>query len=205
MCVYLRECESHSVMSNSLRPHGLYGPWNFPGQNTGEGSHSPLQGIFPTQGSTPSLPHCRQILYQPGKSKNTGVDSLSLLQRIFPTQEWNWGLLHCRRILYQQRYRGSPSQHTRGQSNLCPWNVCGGGHVHSRDLPHSQGTTQPIIMNHTCFCKCAFPPIFLFGGTYKSIILKCPVQLCALPDKHLSCKFHYGCCLLSQVALIYLY
>ena len=34
------------------------------GQNTGEGSCSLLQGIFPTQGSNPSLPHCRWILYQ---------------------------------------------------------------------------------------------------------------------------------------------
>ena len=38
--------------------------WNSPGQNTGVGSHPLLQGIFPTQGSNPSLPHCRQILYQ---------------------------------------------------------------------------------------------------------------------------------------------
>ena len=66
-------------------------------------------------------------------------------------------------------------------------------------------TAYLFIMNHTGFCKCAFPPIFLFGGTYKSIILKCPGQLCTLPEKHLSCKFHYECCLLSQVALIYLY
>ena len=56
--------ESHSVMSDSLQPHGLYSPWNSPGQNTGEGSLSLLQGIFPTQGSNPGLPHCRQILYQ---------------------------------------------------------------------------------------------------------------------------------------------
>ena len=39
-------------------------PWNSPGQNTGVGSCSLLQGIFPTQGSSPSLPHCRQILHQ---------------------------------------------------------------------------------------------------------------------------------------------
>ena len=31
------ESESHSVMSDSLRPHGLYSPWNSPGQNTGVG------------------------------------------------------------------------------------------------------------------------------------------------------------------------
>ena len=36
----------------------------FTGQNTGVGSFSLLQGIFPTQGSNPGLPHCRRILYQ---------------------------------------------------------------------------------------------------------------------------------------------
>ena len=34
------------------------------GKNTGVGSLSLLQGIFPTQGSDPGLLHCRQILYQ---------------------------------------------------------------------------------------------------------------------------------------------
>ena len=56
--------ESCSVMSNSLWPHGLYSPWNSPGQNTGVGSLSLLQGIFSTQGLNPGLLHCRQILYQ---------------------------------------------------------------------------------------------------------------------------------------------
>ena len=39
-------------------------PWNSPGQNTGMGSLSLLQELFPTQGLNPGLPHCRQILYQ---------------------------------------------------------------------------------------------------------------------------------------------
>ena len=34
-----------------------------PGKNIGVGCHSLLQGIFPTQGLNPGLPHCRQILY----------------------------------------------------------------------------------------------------------------------------------------------
>ena len=54
---------SHSVVSDSLRPHGLLSPWNFPGKSTGVGCHFLLQGIFPTQGSNPGLPHCRQTLY----------------------------------------------------------------------------------------------------------------------------------------------
>ena len=58
------QSESCSVVSDSLWPHWLYSPWNSPGQNTGVGSLSLLQGIFPTQGSNLCLPHCRWILYQ---------------------------------------------------------------------------------------------------------------------------------------------
>ena len=32
---YHTQSESHSVVSDSLRPHGLFSPWNSPGQNTG--------------------------------------------------------------------------------------------------------------------------------------------------------------------------
>ena len=81
--------EGCSVVSNSLGPHGLYSPWNSPGQNTGVGSRSLLQGIFSTQGSNPGLPHGRWILLSyepPGKPRNTAVGSLSLLQGIFLTQ-----------------------------------------------------------------------------------------------------------------------
>ena len=56
--------ESCSVVSDSLQPRRLHSPWNSPGQNTGVGSLSLLQGIFPPQGSNPGLPHCRRILYQ---------------------------------------------------------------------------------------------------------------------------------------------
>ena len=58
------ETESHSVVSNSLWPHGLYSPRNSPGQNTGVASLSFLQGIFLTQGSNSGLLHCGWILYQ---------------------------------------------------------------------------------------------------------------------------------------------
>ena len=56
--------ESHSVVSNSLGHNGLYSPWNSLGQNTGVGSLSLFQGIFPTQGSNPGLLQCTQTLYQ---------------------------------------------------------------------------------------------------------------------------------------------
>ena len=93
--------ESHSVVSDSLRPHGPYSPWNFPGQNTGVGTLSFLQRIFPTQVSNPGLPHCSRFFtsWATGKPKNSGGSNLFLLQGIFPTQESNQGLLLCRRIL----------------------------------------------------------------------------------------------------------
>ena len=114
--------ESCSVMSDCLQPHGLYRPWNSPGQNTGLDSCLLFQGIFATQGLIPGLLHCRQTFFlpaePPGKPKNTGVvalkqlrsssssSSLFLLQWIFPTQELDWSLLHCRWILYQLSYQG---------------------------------------------------------------------------------------------------
>ena len=60
---------SRSVMSDSLQPHELYPtmllcPWDSPGKNNGVDYHFLLQGIFPTQGSNPDLPHCRQTLYR---------------------------------------------------------------------------------------------------------------------------------------------
>ena len=51
-------------MSDSLQPHGPYSPWNSAGQNTGVGSLSLFQGIFPTQELNPGLLHYRRILYQ---------------------------------------------------------------------------------------------------------------------------------------------
>ena len=68
---FLQACcavPSHSVMPNSLCPHGpqparLLCHGNSPGKNIGVGCYALLQGIFLTQGSNPGLPHCRQILY----------------------------------------------------------------------------------------------------------------------------------------------
>ena len=45
-------------------PARLLCEWNSPGMTTGVGCHFLLWGIFPTQGSNPDLPHCRQIHYR---------------------------------------------------------------------------------------------------------------------------------------------
>ena len=64
-----RGCVSRSVLSDSLRPHGLQPArllhlWDSPGQSTGVGCPFLLQGIFLTQRSNLGLPHCRPILYR---------------------------------------------------------------------------------------------------------------------------------------------
>ena len=74
------ESESHSVVSDSLRPHGLNSPWNSSGQNAGVGSLSLLQGLFPIQGSNLGLPHCRRILYPQGHRE---AQKLSVSARLY--------------------------------------------------------------------------------------------------------------------------
>ena len=49
------DCSCHATVG--------HGDGDSPGKNTGVGCHALLQGILPTQGSNPDLPHCRQILY----------------------------------------------------------------------------------------------------------------------------------------------
>ena len=60
-------------------------PWNSPGQNTGVGTLSVLQGIFLTQGSNSGLPHCRRILYQlshKGSPVDAGQTAVSFMPDI---------------------------------------------------------------------------------------------------------------------------
>ena len=94
--------ESHSVVSDSLQPHGLYSPWNSPGLNTGVGSQFPSPGDLPTQRSNPSLPDCRQILYQFSHQESPGI--LECVAYSFSGSSWhrksNQSFLHCRQILY---------------------------------------------------------------------------------------------------------
>ena len=77
------ESESLSVVSNSLQPYGLHSSWNSPGQNTGVGSLSLLQGIFPTQGLNPGLLNFRQILYQLSHQGSPRI--LEWLAYLFPS------------------------------------------------------------------------------------------------------------------------
>ena len=62
-CLVTQSCLGlWNPMDCSLSGSSVHG--GTPGKNTGVGCHTLLQGISPTQGSKPGLPHCRQILYQ---------------------------------------------------------------------------------------------------------------------------------------------
>ena len=63
LCLVAQSCLTLCDPMDCSPPHSsVHG--DSPGKNTGVGYHTLLQGIFPTQGSNPGLPHCRWILYQ---------------------------------------------------------------------------------------------------------------------------------------------
>ena len=101
--------ESHSVVSNSLWPPGLYSPWNSPGQNTGVGSLSLLQGIFPTQGLNPGLPYCGWIFYQLSHKGSPRI--------------LEWVAYPFSRGSSQPRYGGIPLLFTFQKQWLHKWNI----------------------------------------------------------------------------------
>ena len=75
----MSSCESLSVMSDCLWSHRLYSPWNSLGQNSGVGSLSLLQGIFPNPEIEPRSPASQadSLPAKPqGKPKNTRMGSL---------------------------------------------------------------------------------------------------------------------------------
>ena len=62
VCLVTQSCPALcNPMHWSLPGYSVHGDSS--GQNIGVGCHYILQGIFPTQGLNPGLPHCRQILY----------------------------------------------------------------------------------------------------------------------------------------------
>ena len=82
---------NHSGVSDSLWPHG-----DSPGKNTGVGCHALLQGIIPTQGSNPGLPHCGWILYRLSHQGNPQI--LEWVACPFSrgtSWPWNWTRVSC--------------------------------------------------------------------------------------------------------------
>ena len=111
---YTHWSESRLAVSDFFQPHGLYTPWNSPGQNTGVGNLSLLRGTFPTQKSNPGLPHCRRILYQ---LSHEGSPLHTLLNSFIPNP-----VLNREGTLTIPFYRGG-NWGTRKLCNLLNWEV----------------------------------------------------------------------------------
>ena len=77
-------------------PWTLFSPWNSPGQNTGVGSLSLLQGMFPTQGLHPDVPPGRRILYQLSHQGSPGIlQGLAYPFSSGASQPRNWTRVSC--------------------------------------------------------------------------------------------------------------
>ena len=76
---------SHSVVSDSQRPHGLrptrlLHPWDFPGKDTGVGCHCLLQSEW---SQSQKATHCmKPLLCHSGKGKTIGMENRSVVPRI---------------------------------------------------------------------------------------------------------------------------
>ena len=156
-CVFGCVCISRSVMSNSLQPHRLWPTrlfcaWDSPGKNTAMGCHFLLQRIFPTQGSNPSLPHCRQTLYR--LSHQGSPDYMVSFQ--------------FSRSVVSDSLRPHESQHTRPPCpSLTP-------RVYPNSCPSSRWCHSAISSSFTFFSSCpqslpaseSFPmsQLFAWGG-----------------------------------------
>ena len=94
VCVYVRALtQSYLTLCDPVDPcppgSSVHG--DSPGKNIAGGCHALLQGIFPTQGSNPGLPHCRWILYHLSHQGSPGI----LEWAAYPFSKWmswprNW-------------------------------------------------------------------------------------------------------------------
>ena len=72
--------------SCSLQPLGLHSPWNSPGQNTGVGSHSLLQGVRPNPGMEPRSP-ALQVDSLPSEPSGTPIWLLFISTKVRPAAQ----------------------------------------------------------------------------------------------------------------------
>ena len=146
-------------MSDSLQPHELYSPWNSPGQNTGAGSCSLLQGIFLTPGSNPGLPHCRRILYQLSHQEAHRLWE----GKIFPkSKDWQMWLYNNLVVVVQLTARSCPTLQSHGLQHArspCPSSSLG-----VRKFMSIEWVIHPSHFVTLTFCLQSLPVSWLFPG-----------------------------------------
>ena len=165
-------------MSDSLWPHG-YSPWNSLGQNTGVGSLSLLQGIFPAQGLNPGLPRCRRILYQLSHQGSTEVQRLSQKDLRSETEPWNKLSVHLHfdspAVPGEDVCPGSSSSSTVFIFRTWGWTV----------FVNKRGRAQGHMVEEMCMMRwlawrggCPFSDLLCSVQEYSS---NCPPCECAAP------------------------
>ena len=95
--------ESPSVVSDSLRPHGLYSPQNSPGQNTGVGSLSLLQENLPNPGIKSSSPTLQVDSFPAEPQRKPGRGDICILWLIYIVV-WQKPTQHCKAISSSKEY-----------------------------------------------------------------------------------------------------
>ena len=137
----------------------LLWPWDFPGKNTGVGSHFLLQGIFQIQGSNPGLPHCRWILYQLSHQGRPRI--LEWVAYPFSSRPRNQTGISCiagRQILYQLSHTVSQSIQTLSRVRLfvTPWIAARQASLsitNSRSLFKPTSIESVMPSNHLILCR----------------------------------------------------
>ena len=154
--------------------------WYSSGQNTGVGSLSLLQGIFPTQRSNPGLPYCRQILYQlshkgsprilelvayPFSSGSSWPRNWTKVSHIAGRFFTNWAVREAQ--VYPKMYHKCWSQHSLVRVNITRWPLRKRLNLRisevydpaiwspsqSRFTGCLQNHSLPSCCNHKTFCK----------------------------------------------------
>ena len=94
MCLVTQSCLTLCKPIDSSPPgSSIHG--DTPGKNTEVGCHALLQGIFPTQGLNPGLPHCRHILYHLSHQESPQVFIELVNFNLFSISGWSIDLNYC--------------------------------------------------------------------------------------------------------------
>ena len=142
-------CYVSSVVCDSLQPYRLQPtrllcPWNFPGKNTRVGSHSLLQGIFPTQGLNLGLLHCMQILYHLSHQRSPRT----LLEIFKKLPRWHSGRFDpwVRKIPWSRKWQPTPflSEKFQGQRSLVGCSLWGHKESDMAEHTHTLIHTQSL-------------------------------------------------------------
>ena len=121
------ESESHSAMSESVTPWTVYQ----------SGFHALLQGIEPTQGLNPGLPHCRQILYQLSHKESPRIlEWVAYPSADLPDSNWT-GVSCIAGRFFTNSYQRSPFPQKKSSMN---------GVQGCSSLAPASGTLQPHLM-----------------------------------------------------------